>query len=417
MKYLKSFICLMSFMVMVSWTVTGNAKEIVVGFTGPISGPASEYGQDVLNGIDMAVKDLNAAGGIKVKGQTYTFRLEKLDDRLDPTQAVNNARRFRANGAIAVWSPVFNCIAPLMRINEEKGNEFLVMAYSATPKVTALGNKLMVNVVGFPFTVLAQGLAEQAWQRGWRKVAMVITLGAYGDEWRQTFKGYWEKIGGTITIDKPANYYTETDFSSQLTAVLATKPDAMIVGGPSAPTAMVIEQALGMGYKGGLILIDQAKMEDVARFIGGLKGLENAIGLAPPEVVPVPASASFAKRYLAAYKRPSNWEPVTTYTGMNALARAIVAAGTVDDVVAIRAAFSKAFPMLGNQFPVEYHGISDVGRFYMFMSICTVKGEKFSSPTSSVWWTKTAKEFEQVKKTTKLGMQLLPFKAKIGDVH
>ena len=75
MKYLKSFICLMLFMVMVSWTVTGNAKEIVVGFTGPISGPASEYGQDVLNGIDMAVKDLNAAGGIKVKGQTYTFRL------------------------------------------------------------------------------------------------------------------------------------------------------------------------------------------------------------------------------------------------------------------------------------------------------------------------------------------------------
>ena len=417
MKYLKSFICLMSFLVLVSWTVTGNAKEIVVGFTGPISGPAAEYGQDVLNGIDMAVKDLNAAGGIKVKGQTYTFRLEKLDDRLDPTQAVNNARRFRSNGAIAVWSPVFNCIAPLMRINEEKGNEFLVMAYSATPKIAALGNKLTVNTVGFPFTVLCQGLADQAWQRGWRKVAVMITLGAYGDEWRQTFKDYWEKIGGTITIDKPANYYTETDFSSQLTAILATKPDAMIVGGPSAPTAMVIEQALGMGYKGGILLIDQAKMEDVARYIGGLKRLNNTIGLAPPEVVPVPASASFAKRYLAAYKRPSNWEPITTYAGMNALARAIVAAGTVDDVVAIRAAFPKAFPMLGNKFPIEYHGISDAGRFYMFMSICSVTDGKYSAPISSVWWTKTADEFEHVKKTTKFNVPLLLFKPNIGNVH
>jgi branched-chain amino acid transport system substrate-binding protein len=134
MKYIKSFICLMSFMVMVSWTVTGNAKEIVIGFTGPISGPAAEYGQDVLNGIDMAVKDLNAAGGIKVKGQSHTFRLEKLDDRLDPTQAVNNARRFRSNGAIAVWSPVFNCIAPLMKVNEEKGSEFLVRPTPPHPK-------------------------------------------------------------------------------------------------------------------------------------------------------------------------------------------------------------------------------------------------------------------------------------------
>ena len=310
MKYSKGFICLLAFTWMVLSTVSGSAKDIVIGFTGPISGPASEYGQDVLNGIDMAVKDLNAAGGITVKGQKYTFKLEKLDDRLDPTQAVNNARRFRANGAVAVWSPVFNCIAPLMKINQEKGNEFLVMAYSATPKVTALGNKLMVNVVGFPFTVLAQILADRTWERGARKVAMVITLGAYGDEWRQTFKGYWEKIGGTITIDKPANYYTETDFSAQLTAALATKPDAIILGGPSAPTALVIEQALSMGYKGQLILIDQAKMEDVARFLKGMKSLDNAIGLSPPVVMSVPAGPSFAKRYAEAYKRPSNWEPL-----------------------------------------------------------------------------------------------------------
>jgi len=408
---------LMSFMVMVSWTVTGNAKEIVIGFTGPISGPAAEYGQDVLNGIDMAVKDLNAAGGIKVKGQSHTFRLEKLDDRLDPTQAVNNARRFRSNGAIAVWSPVFNCIAPLMKVNEEKGSEFLVMAYSATPKVTALGNKLMVNVVGFPFTVLCQGLADQAWQRGWRKVAVMITLGAYGDEWRQTFKGYWEKIGGTIAIDKPANYYTETDFSSQLTAILATKPDAMIVGGPSAPTALVIEQALSMGFKGGLILIDQAKMEDVARFLGGTKRLEGALGLSPPEVLPTPASASFAKRYLAAYKRPNNWEPITTYTATHVLARAIEAAGTTDDVAAIRAAFPKAFPALGNRFPYEYHGISDVGRFYSIMAISSIKDGKFTPPMGYAWWTKSAKELEQLKKITKLSIPLLPFKAKIDNVH
>lgn len=417
MKNWKGFIWLMSFLVAIFWTSAGNAKEIVVGFTGPISGAAAEYGQDVMNGIDMGVKDLNAAGGIKVKGETYTFRLEKLDDRLDPTQAVNNARRFRSSGAIAVWSPVFNCIAPLMKINEEKGNEFLVMAYSATPKITVLGNKLTVNVVGFPFTVLCQVLSDQAWQRGWQKIAMMITLGAYGDEWRQTFKGYWQKIGGTVTIDKPANYYTETDFSSQLTAILATKPDAMIVGGPSAPTALVIEQALSMGFKGGFLLIDQAKMEDVARYIGGVKRLEGAVGLAPPEALPLPASASFAKRYLAAYKRPANWESICCYTAMHVLARTIVAAGKVDDVAAIRAAFSKTFPVLGDQFPFEYFGISNVGRFLALVSVNTVKGGKYSSPTAYAWWATTAKEVDQVKRNTKSKVKILPFKANIEDIH
>ena len=66
-------------------------------------------------------------------GKNTRSRLEKLDDRVDPTQAVNNARRFKANKAIAVFNGVFNTIAPMMKINEEKGNEFIMMAYTSTP--------------------------------------------------------------------------------------------------------------------------------------------------------------------------------------------------------------------------------------------------------------------------------------------
>jgi branched-chain amino acid transport system substrate-binding protein len=95
----------------------GGAAEIVVGYSGPLSGPAAEYGQDILNGVEMAVKEINAAGGITVAGKKYTFRLEKLDDRIDPTQAVNNARRFKSNGAVAIFNGVFSTIAPMMKIN------------------------------------------------------------------------------------------------------------------------------------------------------------------------------------------------------------------------------------------------------------------------------------------------------------
>ena len=130
MKYLKVLICLVAAVFVISWTGTSKAEDIVIGYTGPLSGPAAEYGQDILNGVDMAVKELNAAGGIAVNGKKYNFRLEKLDDRVDPTQAVNNARRFKADKAIAIFNGVFNTIAPMMKINEEKGNEFIMMAYT-----------------------------------------------------------------------------------------------------------------------------------------------------------------------------------------------------------------------------------------------------------------------------------------------
>jgi len=96
---------------------------------------------------------------------------------------------------------------------------------------------------------------------------------------------------------------------------------------------------------------------------------------------------------------------------MHALARAIAAAGTVDDIAAIRAAFPKAFPMLGDKFPTEYHGISDVGRFYAVMAVSTVKNEQYSKPAPYVWWAKRKKNLIRSKR--RLNWAYLCFRSRL----
>lgn len=381
-------------------TTICGAEEILIGYTGPLSGPAAEYGQDCANGIEMAVQDLNADGGIKVNGTSYLLKLEKMDDRVDPTQALNNARRMRAKGAVAIFNPVFTCIAPLLKINEEKGAEFVLMGYTSTPKATEMGNKLHVSIPP-PFTVYNSSFADMAWKQGWRKAAMLVTLGAYGDENRVFFKNYWAKLGGTITIDKPANYYTETDFSSQLTAVLATNPDVMFIGGPSATTALVVEQARGMGFKGGFIFIDQARADYVTSILKDKKLLDKTISVAAVDSIPFAGTAAFNKRYLTTYKRINNMEAIQNYMGMQALAKAIVASGTVHNIVAIRAAFPKAFPMIGDRFPTEAHGITSDGRMEIFPYAQMIKDGKPTAPEVYAWWPKSQQEFNQVKKISR----------------
>jgi branched-chain amino acid transport system substrate-binding protein len=245
--------------------------------------------------------------------------------------------------------------------------------------------------------------AEWALKKGWKKCAMVVTLGAYGDEWRSAFKEQWIKNGGTITADKPANYYTETDFSSPLTAALATKPDVMLIGGPSATTALVIEQARGMGFKGGFILIDQAKQDYIAQILKGTKLMGDLIGTAGVlSLPPAPGLVNnFDEMYTKTYKRMTTWECALNYTGMYALAKAIVAAGTVDDVYKIRAAFPKAFPLLADKFPNEVFGIADAGRMLILVSVQTVTNGKSDKSELYAWWPKNQNEFDQVKKTTK----------------
>ncbi len=399
MKCLRMLVGLVAAVLVISWAGSSRAEDIVVGYTGPLSGPAAEYGQDIFNGVDMAVKEINGAGGITVKGKKYTFKLEKLDDRVDPTQALNNARRFRTNKAIAVFNGVFNTITPMMKINEEKGQEFLILAYTSTPKATDMGNKLLVALT-VDFTTYVKVFSGWALKKGWKKCAMIVTLGAYGDEWRSEFRQYYTKNGGVITADKPANFYTETDFSSPIAAAMATNPDVMLVGGPSATTALLIEQARGMGYKGGFILIDQAKQDYIAKLLKGTKIMGDLIGTAGVVSIPFDGATTFDKKYTETYKRMVTWECALNYTGMHALARAIVAAGSVDDVHKIRASFRKALdpPMLGDKYPNGVFGITPAGRMLIMASVQTVTKGKSDPSVLYAWWPTTQKEFENAKK-------------------
>ncbi len=417
MKHWKGLMFTLVSFAAITWAVAANAEDIVIGYSGPLSGPAAEYGQDCANGIDMAVNEINAAGGINIKGKKYTFKLEKLDDKNDPTAAVNNARRFRNSKAIAIYNGVFTTIAAMAKINEEKNNEFLLMAYTSTPKLTKLGNNLLIGITAPNFLVYVQQFIELAMKDGHKKVAMVVTAGGYGEEWRTAFKEYWEKSGGTITADKPANYYTETDFSAPLTAALATKPDALLIGGPSGPTALVIEQARGMGFKGGFIVIDQAKLDYMGNLLKGYKLMNNTIGVATPMSVPVPASEGFEKRYKAAYKRMVTSECFRHYGATHALAKAIEKAGTATDVRKIRADFHKGLPIVGDKIPTEIFGIMPNGRFLVNGAIQTVKNAQLTPPVQYFWWIKDDKEWAQIKKVSKSKANMVRFESKFGKIE
>ncbi len=417
MKHWKGIICTLVSCLAISWAVAASANEIVIGFSGPLSGPAAEYGQDIVYGIDMAVNEINEAGGITVKGKIYKFKLEKLDDRTDPTSAVNNARRLQTQKAIAIYNGVFTTIAAMSKINEEPGREFILMAYTSTPKVVQMGNKLLIGVTAPAFPVYIQQFTELGMKKGWKKIAMVTTLGAYGEEWRKAFGAYWIKAGGTVTIDKPANYYTETDFSAPLTAALATKPDALLIGGPSATTALVIEQARGMGFTGGFICIDQAKLDYMANLLKGYKLMNNTIGVATPTSVPVPATAPFEKKYRATYKRMMTSECFRNYGVTIALAKAIEAAGTTTDARAIRAAFAKVLPIVGDKIPTEIFGINPNGRLLINGSIQTIENGKLTEPEQYFWWIKSDEEWENIKKVSKSTANMIRFEAKIDDIE
>ena len=397
MKSFKALLCSMFVLAFVVWATVGSAEEIVVGFSGPLSGPAAEYGQDCVNGVDMAVKEINAAGGVTVKGKKYTFRLEKLDDRVDPTLAKNNALRFvNQHKAIAVFNPIATTIGSIMAIPEQN---FIIGAFSSVHTIMDKGHPMIINPVP-NFAVYATNMANVAWSRGWRNGAMIVTLGAYGDAWRKVFSHAWIGKGGRIVGDFPANYYTETDFSSQLAAALSKKPDFLLVGGPSATSALVIEQARNMGFKGGLILIDQAKPDYIAKVLKNMKLLEGMISTGAIMDLPLPILASFSAKYKAAYKRDVNAECALNYNMMHIIARAVQASQSVDAKI-VRRNIHKALPTAGDKFPNELFNIEDNGVMNCGAIMQYVINGKFSKIDYVLSFPRTQLEFEKAKKMSK----------------
>lgn len=65
---------------------TANNKEFVIGVSGPLTGAAAIYGTGVKNGAQLAVDEINAAGGLN----GYKFKLEATDDMHDATKVATN---------------------------------------------------------------------------------------------------------------------------------------------------------------------------------------------------------------------------------------------------------------------------------------------------------------------------------------
>ncbi|UBM07384.1 ABC transporter substrate-binding protein [Cupriavidus metallidurans] len=337
------------------------AQEVVkIGYTGPLSGGAALYGKNVLSGIQMAVDEINASG-LEVKGKKIKLEVVSLDDKYAPAEAAINARRLvQQYKTPAVFVPHSGGIFALQAFNEQE--KFMVMAYSSVPRITDAGNKLTIRIPP-AYTGYIEPFVKAQMKRFGKNVALVPADHDYAKAWVQAFVPAWEGAGGKVVGNNPMSYTKATDFYTGVSRAIADKPDVMFVGGPSEPTALVVKQARELGFKGGFIIMDQAKMDEMAKVTNGLAMLEGSIGVMPL----VNDARPVAQAYNARYKKLHDGRDATTEMSLNytmtwALANAMKLAGTTSDAAAIRAKMPEAVKTLPKDVnPNEVEGIDAKG--------------------------------------------------------
>ena len=244
---LSCLVLLVVFVVIGSMAVpclAAEEKVLTIGFTAPFSGRAAEYGRMQKQGVDLAVQEINAKGGIK----GIKFEVVPEDDKLDPKEAANIAKKFGSNEKIKVvvggcgTSPAF-AAAPIF----QKEKLPFIVSLASNPKIPDEGTYIFQNAT----TQLDESPAT-AWyavkKLKAKKIALIHSNDDLGRSVRETFPKAVQKMGGEmVAIDA----YTpgEIDFRNLVIKLKALNPDVLYLSVQAPESAQFVLQAKELNVK------------------------------------------------------------------------------------------------------------------------------------------------------------------------
>ena len=296
--------------------------EIVVATAGPLTGQYASFGEQMRAGAEMAVADINAAGG--VLGQQLV--LELGDDACDPKQAVAVANQMVNKGVVFMAGHFCSGSSiPASAVYDEEGIVQISPA-STNPKLTDEGGPGTYRVCGRDDQqgIVAGNYIADNFPGA--RVALLHDKTAYGkglaDETRKQLlaRGVEEGMYEAYTAG-------EKDYAALVSKMKADNIDIIYIGGYHTEAGLILRQARDRGLEAQLISGDALVTQEYWQITGDVG--EGTLMTFSPDPRKNPDAAPIVKRFRDAGIEPEGYV-LYTYGAVQAWAQAAEAAGTTD---------------------------------------------------------------------------------------
>ncbi|MCI8727019.1 MAG: ABC transporter substrate-binding protein [Hungatella sp.] len=296
-----------------------------IGVIGPLTGGAAAYGNAVKNGADLAVKEINAAGG----AAGYMLEVNPQDDEHDAQKSVNAYNTLKDWGAQMIVGSTTS--GPCIAVAAETANDNM---FQITPSGSAVECVGPENVFRVCFSDPDQGMAAAKYI-GENKLATTVAIiydssTEYSSGIREAFMKEAGNQGLEIVADEAFTADTATDFSVQLDK--AKEANAELV-------------FLPIYYQEASIILKQASDKEFAPIFFGVDGMDGILSvknfdtsLAEGVMLLTPFSSTeessqkFTSDYVAAYGEEPNQFAADSYDAVYALKAAIEKSGVTPDM-------------------------------------------------------------------------------------
>jgi len=297
--------------------------SIKIGFFAPITGPAAADGASAQHAVELAVKEVNAAGGIKGK----KVELIVYDDRLNPQEAVAIANKLiEKDQVIGVVSGSYSGPTRVTAPIFAKAGVPMVAGYAVHPDVTKAGESNFRN--GYLGTVEGAAAAELAVKTLKAKRIAVLSMdNDYGRELGDGFKARAEKLGATVVSYQAYKFPGEREFRPFLTRVKEANPDLLFACGYYNEGALITRQAKELGLKVPIVGTEGMDSPKFLELAGpAAEGLMITTNLDRDDSRPL--VQNFLKNYRQAYSIDADMVGASSFDAFKILVAAIEKAGT-----------------------------------------------------------------------------------------
>ncbi|SNZ08584.1 branched-chain amino acid ABC transporter substrate-binding protein [Cohaesibacter gelatinilyticus] len=299
--------------------------DIVIGTAGPMTGQYASFGQQMKAGAEMAVADINAAGGINGE----MLKLEVGDDACDPKQAVAVANQMVGKGAVFMAGHF--CSGSSIPASAVYADEEVVQITPAStnPKFT----DERPNKDGGTYRVCGrddqQGLVAGKFltdNYAGKNIAFVHDKTAYGKGLADATLGAYKANGGKETLYEA---YTagEKDYTALVSKLKQNKVDVLYVGGYHTEAGLMVRQMREQGMDTKLISGD-ALVTDEYWSITGAAG-EGTLMTFSPDPRKNPDAAPLVAKFREKGIEPEGYV-LYTYAAIQAWVDAVKGAGSTD---------------------------------------------------------------------------------------
>lgn len=294
------------------------AADVKIGVVLPLTGPISALGIPIKKGIELMPPEV---GGEKVQ-------LIFLDDASDPSAAVRNAQKLITDEKVDLL--IGGAGTPAALAMAAVASREQVQLISLAPAIYPADNSKWLITIPSPAELWVGAIVRDMKKKNVKTVAFIGFSDPFGDLCFNALKEVSAKEGLSVVASERFAR-SDTSITGQILKILATKPDAVFVGGSGTPGALPHITLAERGYKGPVYNTPGIFTKDFLR-LGG-KAVEGTIAATgpigayaqlPDSVPSKKVSADFVREF-EARNGAGTWNSVAAfgYDGARVIANAI----------------------------------------------------------------------------------------------